>query len=84
LLKEFLILLFKIIKIALNSKNNFVRLFASGFAFLLFSQIFINIGMSLGLLPIVGISLPLVSYGGSQLLALYSGLGLLQSMKING
>jgi len=80
----FLILLFKIIKIALNSKNNFVRLFASGFAFLLFSQIFINIGMSLGLLPIVGISLPLVSYGGSQLLALYSGLGLLQSMKING
>ena len=79
----FLILLFKIIKIALNSKNNFVRLFASGFAFLLFSQIFINIGMSLGLLPIVGISLPLVSYGGSQLLALYSGLGLLQSMKIN-
>ena len=80
----FLILLFKIIKIALNSKNNFVRLFASGFAFLLFSQIFINIGMSLGLLPIVGISLPLVSYGGSQLLALYLGLGLLQSMKING
>lgn len=80
----FLILLFKIIKIALNSKNNFVRFFASGFAFLLFSQIFINIGMSLGLLPIIGISLPLVSYGGSQLLALYSGLGLLQSMKING
>jgi rod shape determining protein RodA len=80
----FLILLFRIIKIALNSKNNFVRLFASGFAFLLFSQIFINIGMSLGLLPIVGISLPLVSYGGSQLLALYSGIGLLQNMKING
>jgi len=40
--------------------------------------------MSLGILPIIGISLPLVSYGGSQLLALYLGLGLLQSMKING
>lgn len=80
----FLILLFRIIKIALKSENNFVRLFASGFAFLLFSQIFVNIGMSIGILPIVGISLPLVSYGGSQLLAFYLGLGILQSMKING
>ena len=80
----FLALLFRIIKIALNSGNNFVRLFASGFAFLLFSQIFVNIGMSLGILPVIGISLPLVSYGGSQLLAFYLGIGLLQSMKING
>ncbi len=80
----FLILLSRIIKIAINSGNNFVRLFASGFAFFLFSQVFINISMSLGILPIIGISLPLVSYGGSQLLALYLGLGLLQSMKING
>ena len=80
----FSVLLFRIIKIAMNSGNNFVRLFASGFAFLLFSQIFVNIGMSLGILPIIGIPLPLVSYGGSQLLALYLGLGLLQSMKING
>jgi len=67
----------------LFSKNNFARLFASGFAFLLFSQAFINIGMSLGILPIIGIPLPFVSYGGSQLISLYLGLGILQNIKIH-
>jgi len=79
----FLFFIFRIIKIALISKNNFARLFASGFAFLLFSQAFINIGMSLGILPIIGIPLPFVSYGGSQLIALYLGLGILQNIKIH-
>jgi len=78
----FLLLLLRIVKIALNSQNNFARLFTSGFAFLLFFQSFVNIGMSLGLLPIIGIPLPLVSYGGSQLLAFYIGLGLLESIKV--
>ena len=78
----FLLLILRIVKIALNSQNNFARLFASGFAFLLFFQSFVNIGMSLGLLPIIGIPLPLVSYGGSQLLAFYIGLGLLESIKV--
>jgi len=79
----FLFFIFRIIKIALVSKNNFARLFASGFAFLLFSQAFINIGMSLGVLPIIGIPLPFVSYGGSQLIAFYLGLGILQNIKIH-
>ena len=83
LLSLFSILIFRIIKIALISESNFPRLFAVGLAVLILSQVFINIGMNLGLLPIVGISLPLVSYGGSGLLVICIGLGLLQSIKIN-
>ena len=73
-------LFWKIMKIALFSEYNFNRLFASGFGFLLLSQSFINIGMCLGLFPIIGIPLPFVSYGGSQLLAFYLGLGILVSL----
>lgn len=76
----FLFLFWRIIKVALSTLNNFTRLFAAGFAFLLISQTFINIGMALGILPIIGLPLPLVSYGGSQLLAFYLGLGILMSL----
>ncbi len=77
----FIILFWRIMKIALNSQSNFSRLFASGFGIILFSQIFIHIGMNLGLLPVIGISMPLVSYGGSGLIAAFIGLGILQSIK---
>lgn len=81
LIFSFLFLFWRMIRVALVSVNNFSRLFAAGFAFLLISQAFINIGMALGLLPIVGLPLPLVSYGGSQLLGFYLGLGILISLK---
>lgn len=77
----FSVLIWRIIKIALISQTNFPRIFASGLAILLTFQIFINIGMNLGLLPIVGISLPLISYGGSGLILICIGLGILQSIK---
>ena len=77
----FLMILWRIIKIALCSYANFPRIFASGIAVLLFSQIFINIGMNLGLLPIIGIPLPLISYGGSSLIATFIGLGIVLSIK---
>lgn len=80
-LSLFLILIWRIIKVALASRSNFPRLFAVGLAGFLVIQIFINIGMNLGLLPIIGISLPLVSYGGSGLIAICIGLGVLQSIK---
>jgi len=79
----FAILLWRIIKISLSSQTNFCRLFSAGFAFILFSQILINIGMNLSLLPVVGISLPLISYGGSNLIAVFVGLGILESMRIH-
>lgn len=77
----FLILLWRIIKIATSSLSNFPRLFASGFAILLISQIFINVGMNVGILPIIGIPLPFVSYGGSGLIANFVALGILESIK---
>ncbi len=81
LLFLFSILIWRILKIAISSQTNFPRLFASSLAILLISQIFIHIGMNLGILPIIGISLPLVSYGGSNLMATFIGLGILQSIK---
>ncbi len=77
----FSILIWRIIKIAIAGQSNFPRLFASGFAILLISQIFIHIGMNLGMVPVIGISLPLISYGGSSLIATSIGLGILQSIK---
>lgn len=79
-----LFLFWRIVKVAFLTQNNFTRLFASGFAFLLLSQSFINIGMCLGLFPVIGIPLPFVSYGGSQLLSFYLGLGILMNLKRRG
>ncbi len=81
LLILFSIFLWRVISIAIHSQSNFPRLFASGFSIILISQIFIHIGMNIGILPIIGISLPLVSYGGSSLIATFVGLGILQSIK---
>ncbi|MDI6883411.1 MAG: FtsW/RodA/SpoVE family cell cycle protein [Patescibacteria group bacterium] len=76
----FTFLFYRIIKLAFLAQDNFTRLFAAGFGFLILSQCLINIGMSLGLLPIIGIPLPFVSYGGSQLFGFYLGLGILMSL----
>jgi len=81
LLFLFSILIWRIFKIAFTSSSNFPRLFASGLAILFLSQIFIHIGMNIGILPIIGIPLPLVSYGGSSLIAHLIGIGVLQSIK---
>ena len=83
LLALFFVLISRIIKIALDSESNFPRLFASGFAVILISQIFVNIGMNLSLLPVIGIPLPLVSYGGSSLIMIFVALGILQNIKKN-
>lgn len=83
LLILFSILLWRIMRLAFFAQTNFPRLFATGLAILLSSQIFINIGMNLGLMPVIGISLPLVSYGGSDLIATFIGLGILQCLKSN-
>lgn len=59
--------------------SNFGRLFAAGLAILIAIEAAVNILMNLGLLPVTGVPLPFVSYGGSHLLAFYVGLGLYQS-----
>ncbi len=83
LLSLFSILLWRILKIAFLSQANFPRLFASGIAILLAFQMFIHIGMNLGVFPIVGIPLPLISYGGNSLIATFLAIGILQNIKIS-
>jgi rod shape determining protein RodA len=75
-----LFLFWQITRIAFVAFDNFTRLFAAGFAFWFIAQSFINIGMNLGILPIIGIPLPFLSYGGSNLLGFYLGLGILSSL----
>jgi len=80
----FSLLIGRIIKIAQSCHSNFARIFALGIVVFIFSQFFVNVGMNLGLLPIIGVPLPLVSYGGSSLISIYGGLGIIQSIKIFG
>jgi len=65
------------VRIATRSNDSFVRYAAAGITIWLLSQAVVNIGMVLGLLPVIGIPLPLISYGGSSLLVTLVALGLL-------
>ncbi len=67
--------------VVLHSETNFPRLFASGFIVIILTQAFVNIGMNIGIMPVVGTPLPLVSYGGSNMLFVFIGLGILHSLK---
>jgi len=78
----YLAFFWRLIKLIFASTNNFFRLFIAGFAITVFSQVFINIGMNLGLLPITGVSLPFVSYGGSNLLINFVALGIIQNIAV--
>ncbi len=78
-----LLLVWRIIKISFLAQSNFPRIFCAGLAISIAIQAAINLSMSLGLFPIVGVPLPLVSYGGSSMLATCLGLGIVQSMKIH-
>ena len=78
----YLVLIWRILKIAIESYSNFPRLFSVGFSIIIITQFVINIGMNLSLLPVVGIFLPFVSYGGSGLIANFISLGILQSIRV--
>ena len=72
----YLVLVGSILTVAARSRDPFARLSCVGFAGLIFSQAAINIAMTLGLMPITGITLPLLSYGGSSLLFTFMMIGL--------
>jgi cell division protein FtsW len=69
------VLIFSIFKLALRASDPMVRYVASGFGCWIAVQTFLNIGSTLSVLPVVGVTLPLVSYGGSSLVAIYMGIG---------
>jgi len=84
----FLILLYayllsRIIKITSEVHDEFSRLVLLGFYFLFLTHIFLNIGMNIGIVPIVGITLPLASYGGSSLLTSFIILGIVSSISFD-
>jgi len=69
------VLLFSIFKIALRAKDPMVRYVSSGIGCWIAIQTILNIGSTLSVIPVVGVTLPLVSYGGSALIATYMGIG---------
>ena len=72
----FLVLVWCLILLALRSRSVFGRLLIAGVATSLFLHVFVNISMVVGLAPVVGVPLPLISYGGTSLFSLLAGLGL--------
>lgn len=76
----YLIIIFRGFFITITIQHMFGRLVVGGFMLMLFMYIFINVGMVSGILPVVGIPLPLISYGGSSLLVLMIGFGSVMSI----
>ena len=77
------LIILRITIIGNQCKNNFAKLFCYGFAAAFFVYVAVNMSMVLGLLPIVGAPLPIMSYGGSSMLAIMLGLGIVMSCKIH-
>ncbi|MCL5409121.1 MAG: rod shape-determining protein RodA [Candidatus Omnitrophica bacterium] len=73
----------RIAKIAFTTQDNFAKLVSSGILILFFLQIFINIGMASGILPVAGIPLPFVSYGGSSILASFIEISIIYNISRN-
>ena len=77
------IIIFRIIKIGNITRSNFGKLYCYSFATAFFIYVVVNMGMVLGLLPIVGSPLPIMSYGGSSMMAIMLGLGIAMSCKVH-
>jgi rod shape determining protein RodA len=74
------LIIFRCMSLSLRCEDNFSRLLGASLTFVFFTYIFVNIGMVSGLLPVVGVPLPLVSYGGSSLITLMASFGIIMSI----
>jgi rod shape determining protein RodA len=79
-LSLFALLIWRALRILTMSKNFYGALVAGGITAMLMFQVFVNVGMTIGIMPITGIPLPLMSYGGSSVLTTLMAIGLLQSI----
>jgi rod shape determining protein RodA len=79
-LSLYALLIWRITRVMTLSKNLFGTLIAGGIAAMLMFQILVNVGMTLGIMPVTGVTLPLMSYGGSSVIATFLAIGLLQSI----
>ena len=80
LLFLYLLVISRCFYIALQAQDTYSRLLAGSMAFTFFVYVFVNIGMVIGILPVVGVPLPLVSYGGTSMVTLMAGFGILMSI----
>jgi len=80
LLSVYLLIFIRSIYIATQAQDTFCRLLAGSLSFTFFIYLFVNVGMVTGILPVVGVPLPLVSYGGTSMVTLLIGFGILMSI----
>jgi len=78
----FMALLWRILACAWRSRDPFGTMFGAGLASALLFQVFVNVGMGIGILPVTGIPLPFISHGGASLISIAIGLGVIQSVNI--
>jgi rod shape determining protein RodA len=83
-LSLYALLIWRILRIVTLAKNLFGALIAGGILAMLMYQVFVNVGMTVGIMPITGVTLPLMSFGGASYLTTFLALGLLQSIHIQG
>jgi rod shape determining protein RodA len=83
-LSLYALLIWRALRILTLSKNMFGTLVAGGIIAMLMFQIFVNVGMAVGIMPITGVTLPLLSYGGSSVITIAIAVGLLQSIYLQG
>jgi rod shape determining protein RodA len=81
-LSLYALLIWRTLRILTMSKNLFGTLIAGGILAMLMFQVFVNVGMTIGIMPITGVPLPLLSYGGSSVIVTFIGIGLLQSIYV--
>ena len=74
--------IWRTLRIVVAAKNLFGALIATGVVAMLLFQVFVNVGVAVGILPVTGVTLPLMSYGGSSVLATFLALGLVQSIHV--
>jgi rod shape determining protein RodA len=77
----YLLFIFRILHNAIKGATNFEVLFGAGLAIIFISHFFVHVGMNIGVLPITGLTMPFMSYGGTNLLISFVGLGILMSMR---
>ena len=83
LLLLYLLLIVSCLLVAVNCKTKFARLVVVGITSIFFSHVFINIAMVMGMLPTVGVPLPLISYGGTMMVSMLIGFGIIMNIGVN-
>ena len=83
LIALYLILIIRMLQTAGQARNLSGRMLACGVAAIIMFQVFVNVGMASGILPVTGLPLPFITYGGASMLTMFAAVGLVQSIRIH-